>query len=314
MGHHHHHHPEPPRDFSKAFLIAICANLAFTGLEALYAILSNSSSLLADAGHNLGDVIGLLVAWLANWLLSFNARGRFSFGFQRTTILAAVVNAVLLVVASIYIVMEAVEHLFHPQPVQEMTVIIVAAIGVIINAGTAVLFMRGNKADLNIRGAYLHLAYDALISIGVVITGIIILFTGWTWLDPLFAIVIVLTIVIGTWGLLRQALNLLLDAVPHWIEPADVETVLLDVPGIYGVHHLHIWGLSTQAAALTAHVVTVDGMLSNQQRSDIETRLKQQFRIEHTTLQAEHCDDPDLCPVEAQSPCSTIDPPNSTPN
>jgi len=301
MAHSHSHHHaaqasgHSPQDFSKAFAIAILLNLAFTVIEAIYALMANSSSLLADAAHNLGDVLGLAIAWFASWLMGLEATEKFTYGYKRTTILAAFTNAVLLVVASVLIVVEAIDKLFHPAPVHELTVIVVAMIGIVINGGSALLFMKGRHDDLNLQGAYLHLLLDGLLSIGVVVVGVAVWFTNWLWLDPVMGIVIVLIILFSTWRLLTDSLNLMMDAVPTWVSPTKVQAYLEEVDDVCAVHHMHIWGLSTQGAALTAHIVTKNGVLSNEQYATIKQDLKAAFKIEHVTLQVELASDEQRC-------------------
>ena len=195
-GGHHHHHAAPEK-MNKVFAIAVIANLLFTAIEAVYAIFANSMSLLADAGHNLGDVLGLLFAWAASWLMTLPASRKYSYGFKRTSMMAALSNALLLVAASGVIIYESIVKLIHPSPVDEKVVIIVAAIGIVVNGATAALFVKGHKDDLNIKGAFLHLASDALISVGVVIVGIVILYTHWLWLDPVVGIAIVIAILMN---------------------------------------------------------------------------------------------------------------------
>jgi len=293
MSHDHSHaHLSGSGTFNGAFALAVGLNLSFTLIEAIYAISANSMSLLADAGHNLGDVAGLLFAWGASWLLTKASSERFSYGYKRTTIVAALMNSLILVGTSAIIGYESIIKLIHPVDVHELTVVIVAAVGVLINGGTALLFMRGRKGDLNIKGAFLHLAYDALISVGVVMTGLAILMTGWTLLDPLVGLAIVAAILAGTWGLLRDSVNLILDAVPHNIDRNAVEQYLKNIEGVTGVHDLHIWGLSTKEAALTCHLVIPEGRseLSNEAYQKINCDLKDDFFIDHVTIQVERGD------------------------
>lgn len=283
-GGHSHVHPE---HFNGVFAWAVGLNFLFTAIEAVYAIMANSMSLLADAGHNLGDVVGLLLAWGANWLLTRPATARYSYGYRRTTILAAMLNALLLVGTSALIAYGSIVKLMHPEPVTEIIVIVMAGIGIFINGGTALLFMRGSKGDLNLKGAFMHLATDALISAGVLVAGIFILYTQKTWVDPLVGLVIVLIILASTWGLLRDSMNLLLDAVPHGLHEAQVDTYFLAQPGVTAVHDLHIWGLSTKEVALTAHLVMPETSLSDEDYSRINHELKEKFCIDHATIQVE---------------------------
>lgn len=289
MGHHHDHghgHSHAPKSFNLAFALAAGLNLAFTAIEAVYALLAHSMSLLADAGHNLGDVMGLLLAWGASYLLTKPATKRYSYGYKRTSILAAIINALLLVATCAIITYESIHKLFAPAPVNEWMVIIVALIGIAINGGTALLFMKGQD-DLNIKGAFLHLASDALVSLGVVIAGLVILKTGAYWIDPAVGIVIVVIIMAGTWGLLRHSVDLILDAVPKNINRKGVENYLQKVPGITAIHDLHIWGLSTNEVALTAHLIMPEGSLTDEQYAKINEDLHHDFKINHVTIQVE---------------------------
>ncbi len=286
LGGHSHAHLAP-QSFNYAFAIAISLNLGFTIVEVIYALLSNSMGLLADAAHNFGDVFGLVLAWGANWLLSRPARKRYSYGFKRTTILAALANALILVATSVLIIYESIAKLITITTVNEWMVIIVATIGIFINGGTALLFMKGMHEDLNIKGAFLHLMADALIAVGVVIAGIIILFTGWVWLDPVIGLLIVGVILFGTWGLLRDSVRLILDAIPHHIDQPGVEDFLHGIEGVQAIHDLHIWGLSTKEIALTAHLVMPVKQLSDADFKTINATLKNKFRIDHVTLQVE---------------------------
>lgn len=298
MGHHHHdhnHHHHAPESFNLAFGLAVFLNLGFTIIEATYAIMANSMGLLADAGHNLGDVLGLVLAWIASWLLTKKPTDRYSYGYKRTTIIAAIINALILVGTSVIIAYESIFKLFHPVQVHEVIVMVVAAIGIFINGGTALMFIRGSKEDLNIKGAFLHLAADALISVGVVIAGAIILYTGWLRLDPIVGLMIVVSILVGTWGLLRDSINLLMDAVPHAIDRKKVKQYLRKIPGVTAVHDLHIWGLSTKESALTAHLVMPGKMLSNEDYHRINHDLKHNHKIDHVTIQVEQTDS-ELCP------------------
>lgn len=288
MSHDHHHaHSHAPQSFNKAFGIAVALNLTFTLCQIFYAFVANSMSLMADAAHNFGDVFGLMLAWGANWLLTLPARKRYSYGYKRTTILAALTNALILVATSALITYESIYKLMHLTHVNEFIVIVVAVIGIIINGSTAMLFMKGAHDDLNIKGAFIHLLGDALISIGVVIAAIAIYYTGWVWLDPLMGLFIVSIILIGTWGLLRDSVRLILDAVPHHIDQQGVQAFLQQLPGVKTVHDLHIWGLSTKEIALTAHLVMPEHKLSDADYKKINEMLKTQYRIDHVTLQVE---------------------------
>lgn len=289
--HHNHGHAHAqhhaPSSFNWAFSIAVALNFTFVVLESIYALSANSMSLLADAAHNFGDVFGLLLAWGANWLLSFPARKRYSYGYKRMTILASLANALILVATAAMIALEAFYKLFHLSTVNEKTVIIVALIGILVNGGTALLFMRGSHHDLNIKGAFLHLAADAFISAGVVLAGLLIWYTQQFWLDPAISLIIVFIILWSTWQLLRDSVSLLIDAIPHYIDHTGIKTYLSQLNGVVTVHDLHIWGLSTRETALTAHLVMPDLRLSDSDFEKINTHLKENFRIDHATLQVE---------------------------
>ena len=291
-GHHdhdHHHYQGNFRQVNLSFIVAVAANLGFTIVEAAYALATDSASLLADAGHNLSDVLGLLLAWSAAWLATRNAGKRFSYGYRRFTILAALINAVLLILAALYIAYESLQKLINPTPVPEVVIMVVAAIGIVVNAGSAWLFHKGGKEDLNFKGAYLHLAYDALISAGVVVAAFAMYMTGWLWLDGLVGLLIVAVIVWGTWGLLRESLNLMMDGVPQNIDRNAVVSFLENVEGVSQVHDLHIWAMSTNETCLTAHLVMPENTLwdSEDGYAAIGRGLRDRFRIHHVTLQVE---------------------------
>jgi cobalt-zinc-cadmium efflux system protein len=297
---HIHSHGKGLESINTAFIIAVSANLGFTVLEAFFAVLTDSVSLLADAGHNLGDVSGLLLAWGASYLAGKKASAMYSYGFRRTTILAAIINALVLVFASGIIAYESIEKFFNPEAIQEIPVMIVASIGVLVNAGTAVLFMKASREDLNIKAAFLHLAYDALISVAVVITAVLIYYTGLLWLDPAAGMLIVIVILGGTWGVLRDSVNLILDAVPEHIDQQEVESYLRSIDGVTDIHDIHIWGMSTRESGLTAHLIMPRNTLweSEGAYKEISSVLKQRFRIHHVTLQVERdmdCDNGDCC-------------------
>lgn len=286
--HHGHHHDHPaPSSLNAAFAIAIGLTLTYTAAEVIYAFSANSMSLLADATHNLGDILGLGLAWLANWLLSFPARKRYSYGFKRTTIIAALINAFILVATSALIAYESVYKLLHLTHVNENIMIVIGIIGVIINGGSSLLFMRGAQGDINIKGAFLHLMADAFILVGVVIGAITIKYTGMDWIDPVLGLVIVAIVLWGTWGLLRDSLSLILDAVPHYIDHTGVKDYLSTYPGVTAVHDLHIWGLSTKEIALTAHLIMPQAPLTDADYQKINTHLHTQFRVNHVTIQVE---------------------------
>jgi cobalt-zinc-cadmium efflux system protein len=262
----------------------------FVVLEVIYGRVSHSLALVADAGHNLSDVLGLVLAWGAMLLARRRPTAERTYGFRRSSILAALINAAVLLISVGAIAWEAIGRISHPAAVAETTVIVVASLGILINAGTAVMFMSGRKRDLNIRGAFIHMATDAVIALGVVLTGVAMLETGWLWLDPIVSLVIVALIVYGTWGLLRDSLNLALDAVPEGIDMNDVKEYLAGLPTCVDVHDLHVWGMSTTEAALTAHVVMAQTICDDALLAKITNELQQKFGIEHATLQVEFGD------------------------
>ncbi len=296
-------HSHDKVDFGRAFAIGVLLNTGFVVGEVVFGLLSHSLSLLADAGHNLADVMGLLMAWAASNLARRSATERFTYGLRRTSVLAALFNAILLLVGVGAISLEAIRRLSQPEPVLGLTMICVAGVGVVINGLTAWMFARGRKGDLNIRGAFLHMAADAAVSAGVVVAGFVILRTGWSLLDPISSLVIVAIILIGTWGLLRDSINLFLDAVPRGIDPGAVKNFLEALPGVVTIHHLHVWGLSTTETACTAHVVKREPQLDDELLKRIAHELHDRFGIEHTTIQFERCDGPD-CPTEHETHAS----------
>jgi cobalt-zinc-cadmium efflux system protein len=295
--HHHGHHHAAARSFNRAFAIAVIVTLTYTAIEVGYGLAAGSMSLLADAVHNLGDSLGLILAWGANWLLTLPARKRYSYGFKRTTIIAALINAFVLVATSALIAYESAYKLFHPQVVDESIVIVVGIIGILVNGGSSLLFMRGAKEDLNIKGAFWHLLADALILAGVVVSALLIRYTGKTWIDPVTGLIIVAIVLWGAWGLLRDSLRIILDAVPHYIDHAGVKTYLSQLAGVRAVHDLHIWGLSTREVALTVHLVMPEVRLSDDDFKRINNELHCKFNISHATIQVEtgECDRHEVC-------------------
>lgn len=287
-GHDHGDHSHAaPRDFGRAFALGIVLNLGFVVVEAVYGVVANSVALLADAGHNLSDVAGLAAAWGATALARRAASARFTYGMRSSSILAALANGVLLLVAIGAVAWESVQRLVSPQPVAGTTVMAVAAAGIVVNGVTAWLFARGREGDLNLRAAFAHMLSDALVSAGVVVAGGVILLTGWTWLDPVTSLAIAGLIVAGTWGLLRNAVTLALDGVPPGLDPAAVTARLAALPGVAHVHHLHIWPVSTTETALTAHLVCPDGHPGDAFLVEVAHRLDHDFGIGHATLQIE---------------------------
>jgi len=281
-------HSHRPPSNNLAFAAGVALNLGFVVVEVIYGIAANSLALLSDAGHNLSDVFALLIAWGAAYLSQSLPTKHRTYGLRRTSILAALINAIVLLIVVGGVLWEAIGRLFRPEEVGTGTIIAVAAAGAVINTATALFFMAGRKDDINIRGAFAHMASDAAVSLGVVVAGIAIWLTGLTWLDPASGIAVSAVIVWGTWGLLRDSLNLALDAVPSGIDPNAVEGFLANLPGVRAVHDMHIWGMSTTEVALTAHLVMpappADDHFLNRVCKDLQSR----FRIGHVTLQIEH--------------------------
>jgi len=287
-GHSHggHGHSHAPADFGRAFAIGAGLNIAFVAAETVAGLMTNSLALLADAGHNLSDVAALLLAWGASVMAKKAPTLRRTYGYRKGTILASLANAGLLLLAVGAIVWEAVRRFGSPDPVEPGPVMIVAGIGVLINTATALMFMKGHN-DLNVRGAFLHMAADAAVSLGVVLAAVAILFTGWLWIDPAVSLAIAAVIVIGTWGLLRDSLDMAMDAAPRGVDPAAVKAWLAARPGVSEVHDFHIWAMSTTETALTAHIIR-----PNNENCDVFLRetaegLAKAFRIDHPTLQVE---------------------------
>ena len=298
-GGHGHGHSHAPASFGRAFAIGIALNIVYVAAEAVYGVLANSLALLADAGHNFSDVLGLGAAWFAVWLGGKAPSARFTYGLRGSSILAALSNAVILLLVTGGIAWEAVLRLMHPEPAAGVTIMAVAAGGVLVNGVTALMFMSGRKDDLNIRGAFLHMASDALIALGVVVTGAAILFTGWVWLDPAVSLAISGVIVLGTWSLLRESLGLAMHAVPAGVDEAAVRGYLAGLPGVTEVHDLHIWGMSTSETALTAHLVRPDALLDDALLAGACAHLRERFSIGHATLQVEAGAQPcELAPAE----------------
>ena len=255
---HHHEHVHELTSLNKSFIIGITLNILFVLVEFGIGFYYDSLGLLSDAGHNLGDVASLVLAMLAFRLAKVHPNSRYTYGYKKSTVLVSLLNAVILLVAVGIIVTESVEKLFHPVPVEGAAIAWTAGVGVVINAITAWLFMKDKEKDLNVKGAYLHMAADTLVSVGVVISGIVIMYTGWTIVDPIIGLVIAVIIVISTWGLLHDSLRLSLDGVPVGIDSGRIGQVILEQSGVEGYHHLHIWALSTTETALTAHIVIND--------------------------------------------------------
>lgn len=286
--HSHHAHSHAPAHFDRAFGVGIALNTLFVIVEAFYGVASGSLSLVADAGHNLGDVLGLFLAWGATFLARKSTGARRTYGFRRASILASLFNAVLLLVATIGIVWEAIGRFLAPSPIASTTVMIVAGAGILINTATALLFASGRRGDLNIRGAYWHMASDAAVSAGVVMAALVISQTGWQWVDPLASLLIAGAIGFGTWNLGKEALHLALDGVPEGFDTREIGEFMCAQGGVRGVHHLHIWALSTTETALTAHIERPDNGDSDDFLAQIARELHDRFGIEHATLQIEN--------------------------
>ncbi len=295
MGHHHGAHSHEPPDFGRAFRIGITLNLLYLIIEAGVGIAIGSLGLVADAGHNLSDVLSLAIAWGASHLARKPPSGRFTYGFARSPILASLFNALLLFGAMAIVAWEAVHRLENPEPVPGLPVIVVAIVGLVVNSGTALLFVKG-QADLNIRGAYLHMVADAAVTLGVLLAGIAIYYTGANWLDPAVSLLIVAVVLWGTWSLFRDAIKLSLDAVPQGIDHVEVRTALLALPGVEDIHDLHIWALSTSESALTVHLVVPEPVVDGVALIQLACRqLHDRFEIAHTTIQIETGDASESC-------------------
>lgn len=292
-----HGHSHAPTSFGRAFAIGTALNVGFVLVEASYGVAAHSLSLVADAGHNLSDVLGLVLAWVAVVLARRTPTKHRTYGMRRSSILAALANAILLLVTVGGIGVEAVGRLMHPEPVAGMTVIWVASAGIAINGLTAALFMSGHQHDLNVRAAFAHFLADALVSAGVVAAGAVILFTGWEWLDPAVSLVLAVVIIVGTWHLLAQSINLAMDAVPASVDPHAVEAYLSTLDGVTEVHDLHIWGMSTTEVALTAHIVKPASADDNDDALLLGAcrELHDRFGIEHSTIQIERGRGPHDC-------------------
>lgn len=300
-GHSHHEHRPAKGQHDAAFAISTGLNFAFVVIEVVFGILAGSLALVADAGHNLGDVLGLSVAWGAALLARRRPTARRTYGWHSSSIFAALANASALLLTTGAIAWEAIQRLRHPQPVEGLTVVAVAGVGVVLNAASALLFRRGGERDMNVRAAFAHLAADAVLALGVVVAGILIHLTGWLWLDPVVSLVLSVSIVVGTWSLLRESLALALHAVPPGIEPDEVRAMLAGAPGVTEVHDLHIWAISTSDTALTAHLVMPNVESPDEHLRSLGEELREHFGIAHATLQVEsgglvHC-----CALEPRS-------------
>ena len=297
MAHSHGHSHATNKSYGKAFALGIGLNVAFIAVEIIYGLIANSSALLADAGHNASDVLGLVFAWTAMWLASIKPRGKYTYGLRKTTILVSILNALLLFGAVAVIGWDAIGKFKNPEPVAGSQVMIVAAIGVVINTLTALLFMKGQKDDLNIKGAFLHMAADAGVSLGVVVAGLLINLTGKQWIDPVTSFLIIAVIVWGTWRLFTDSVDLALDAVPKHINLEKVREFLLAQKGVENIHDLHIWAMSTTKVALTAHLIIPEGINDNF-IGDLQHELEHEFGINHTTLQIENKSIEEDCEID----------------
>lgn len=292
---HGHNHSHVPSSYNRAFIIGVVLNLAFVIVEAAYGLLTGSLALLSDAGHNLSDVFSLLLAWGASVLATRAATERRTYGLRKATVMAALASGVLLLLALGVIAREAVGRLLDPVPVAGATVIVVAAVGVAVNTVTALLFLQGRKHDLNLRGAFLHMAADAGVSLGVVLAGVVIMLRGWLWVDPVVSLVIVGILVAGTWGLLRDSMRYAMDAVPQGVDIAGLKQFLLGLPHVVRIHDLHVWPLSTTETALTVHLVVAVTNVGNRFLSEVQQQLHDRFGIAHATIQVETCSGENGC-------------------
>lgn len=293
MPHAHHHHE--PTSYNRAFAIGIALNVGFVLIEAGYGLYADSLALIADAGHNLSDVLGLGLAWGAMLLATKASTDRRTYGYRKVTIMASLVSAIVLLVALGGIAWEALGRFFQPQPVAGTVVIVVAAIGVVINTVTAMLFYSGQKHDLNIRSAFLHMAADAAVSFAVIIAGVIIVWQGWLWIDPAITLVIVAVILVSAWGLLRESLNFAIDAVPASIDLVAIRDYLSGLEDVTDLHDLHVWALSTTEVALTVHLVVTGDRLHDDALLDIQQHLHDHFGIAHATIQVETLGEERVC-------------------
>jgi cobalt-zinc-cadmium efflux system protein len=293
-------HGHEVTDFGRAFVIGITLNFAFVIVEVVYGLLAHSMALVADAGHNLSDVLGLVLSLGAAMLAKRRATSRHTYGFRRSTILASLTNAVVLLFVTGGIAWESLQRFVHPETVGGLTVIVVALVGVVINGFSALLFAAGRKGDLNVRSAFLHLASDAGLALGVAVAGGVMLVTGWHWLDPAVSLALSLFILWSTWSLLRSSVNLVMDAVPEGIAPEKVRAHLVSLPDVLEVHDLHIWALSTTENALTAHLTMVGGACDPAFLTRVCKQLRDTFGIHHSTLQVEAPEAPEACQLASK--------------
>ena len=293
-----HNHQHEVKNYNQAFALGVLLNVVYVVIEAGYGLSINSLALIADAGHNLSDVAGLLLAWGAS-ILSHKAKTeKRTYGYRKATVLASLLSAILLLVAIGGITWEAINRIFEPQPIEGMTIIVVAGIGVVINTLTALLFIKDQKHDLNIRGAFLHMAADAGISLAVVVAGILIMYGGWLWVDPVISLFIAVVILFATWGLFKESVNYSMDAVPQHIDSHGIKQYLTSLTHVVDIHDLHIWPLSTTEIALTVHVVVDLNHIDNDFLSNIQHHLHDVFQIEHSTIQVETLKDKSNCMLQ----------------
>lgn len=294
-GHGHGHEAHAPASYGKAFALGVGLNAVFVAVEVIYGALAHSVALVADAAHNASDVLGLLAAWVAYSLAKRRPTARRTYGLRKSTVLAALGNSVLLLVAVGGVAWESIGKLRAPEPIQSSTVMIVAAAGVVVNGASALLFLRGGKTDANLRGAFLHLAADAGVSLAVVLSSAVILFTGWWWLDPAVSLLVSALILVATWKLLAKSLNLALDAVPDNVDAEAVRAYLSSLPGVREVHDFHVWAMSTTETALTAHLV-LDGSASRElSLADLGRELHARFGVDHSTVQIDRAEAREQC-------------------
>lgn len=297
---HDHAHALSPRSLGTAFLTGILLNLGFLVVEFTVGLRSHALSLVADAVHNLADVLSLAMAWLAFRLASQPSSVRRTYGFQRAGVLAAMANGGFLLLVTGGIVWEALGRFRHPEPIPGSTMMVVAGLGIVVNLGSALLLHRGGEEDLNVRGAFLHLVADAAVSLGVVAAGAGLYWTGWTWLDPAISLLVSAMVLVTAWPLFRSALDLAMDAVPGHVDLASIKAFLLSAPGVRGLHHLHVWGLSTSSTALTVHLVVAPGADALHLGPTLAHEIEHRFRIDHATLQVEAEASPCPCPLAAR--------------
>lgn len=293
MGHNHDHNQQT-KNYSKAFAFGIILNIIFIIVEVFYGLIANSSALIADAGHNVSDVLGLIFAWFGIWLADRKPKGKYSFGFKKSTIQISLFNAIILFVAAAFILKNAIDKFTNPEPVAGLQVMIVAGIGIVINGITALLFMKGQKNDLNIKGAFLHMASDALVSLGVVVSGLLIKYTGFVLIDPITSLIIVFMIVAGTWKLFKDSIKLSIDAVPEKINLNKIKESILQNKEVESIHDLHIWALSTSENSLSVHIKT-RSKETGKILTVINKMLSQDFDLKHNTIQIESDDNDFTC-------------------